>query len=129
MANGDAFAEIFRRLRSILARQVPPLVVTEDGQRDYSLAVDRPEIQPEARRYFGGVNVRKNYVSYYLIGVYADPRLVESLSPGLRKRMQGKSCFNFNKVDEDLFAELSALTDKAAKRYPEVVDLFLAGKL
>ncbi len=75
------------------------------------------------------MNVRKNYVSYYLIGVYADPRLVESLSPELRKRMQGKSCFNFKEVDEGLFAELSNLTDRAVKRYPEVLDLFLAGKL
>ena len=129
MAEPDAFPETFQRLRGILKRHVPPLVVTVDGARDYSLAVDRPEIQPEARRYFGGVNVRKNYVSYYLMGVYGDPRLVEGLSPDLRKRMQGKSCFNFSKVDEGLFAELSALTDTAATRYPEVLDHFLAGKL
>jgi hypothetical protein len=103
-------------------------VVTEDSPGNYSLAVDRPDIQPEARRYFGGVNVRKNYVSYYLVGVYGDPRLVDDLSPELRKRMQGKSCFNFSRIDEELFAELTALTEKTAKVYPEVLDRFLAGR-
>jgi hypothetical protein len=43
--------------------------------------------------------------------------------------MQGKSCFNFNRVDEELFTELAALTEKAAKRYPEVLDRFLTGRL
>ena len=43
--------------------------------------------------------------------------------------MQGKSCFNFTKVDEELFAELAALTERVAKRYPEVLDAFLAGRL
>jgi hypothetical protein len=30
----------------------------------------------------------------------------------LKKRMQGKSCFNFTSVDEGLFQELAALTGK-----------------
>ncbi len=46
MAEAEAFPEIFRRLRSILARHIPPLVVSGDGPADYSLAVDRPEIKP-----------------------------------------------------------------------------------
>lgn len=129
MSEADSFKEIFDRLRAVLSRHVPPLVVTEHNPGNYSLGVDRPDIQPEARRYFGGVNVRKNYVSYYLIAVYSDPQLVAKISPELRKRMQGKSCFNFRKVDEDLFAELAALTERAATRYPEVVDAFLAGRL
>jgi hypothetical protein len=124
----DSFPELFKRLRDILSGIVPPFVVTEDSPGNYTLAVDRPDLQPEARRYFGAVNVRKNYVSYYLIGVYADPRLVDDLSPELRKRMQGKSCFNFSRIDEGLFAELTALTEKTAKVYPEVLDSFLTGR-
>jgi hypothetical protein len=112
-----------------MARQVPPLVVTGDGPEDYTVLVDRPDILPEARRYFGGVKVGKSYVSYYLIGVYADPLLISGMSAELRKRMQGKSCFNFTKVDEDLFAELAGLTERAVRRYTEVLDAFLAGRL
>ena len=42
--------------------------------------------------------------------VYGDPRLLADMSPELRKRMQGKSCFNFTRVDEGLFTELTDLT-------------------
>jgi hypothetical protein len=48
-------------------------------------------------------------VSIYLMPVYVDPGLLDDVSPALRKRMQGKSCFNFNKVDEPLIGELEAL--------------------
>jgi hypothetical protein len=51
------------------------------------------------------------------------------MSPGLRKRMQGKSCFNFTKLDEELFAELAVLTERTAALYPKVLDAFLAGRL
>ena len=32
------------------------------------------------------------------------------MSPDLRRRMHGKGCFNFTRVDEPLFAELADLT-------------------
>ena len=35
----------------------------------------------------------------------------------MRKRMQGKSCFNFTKVDVGLFDELSAITAKGREMY------------
>ena len=37
--------------------------------------------------------------------------------PQLRKRMQGKSCFNFTKIDEELFDELSVITAKDREMY------------
>ena len=58
----------------------------------------------------GGVEIKKHYVSYHLIPVYANSALRAALSPALQKRMQGKSCFNFVRVDEDLLAQLDALT-------------------
>jgi len=66
---------------------------------------------------FGGVQIKKNYVSYHLMPVYAFPDLLDGLSPELKKRMQGKSCFNFKTVDKALFKELGALTRKGYQRY------------
>ena len=66
---------------------------------------------------FGEVQIRKNYVSYHLMPVYACPDLLEGMSPELRKRMQGRSCFNFKAVDEKLFRELARLTDKGYRRF------------
>jgi hypothetical protein len=45
------------------------------------------------------------------------PDLLQDISPGLKKRMQGKSCFNFKKVEPDLFTELATLTRKGAKKF------------
>ena len=66
-----------------------------------------------------GVRTGKNYVSYHLMAIYACPDLLESVSPELRKRMQGKSCFNFRHVDEALFKELAQLTDRSFKRFKQ----------
>lgn len=59
---------------------------------------------------YGGVRLGMKYVSYYLMSVYMSPELMKGMSPELKKRMQGKSCFNFTAVDPKLFAELKALT-------------------
>ena len=45
------------------------------------------------------------------MSVYGRPELLHGMSPELRRRMQGKACFNFTKVDEPLFAELAQLIE------------------
>jgi hypothetical protein len=45
------------------------------------------------------------------------PDLLKDISPELKKRMQGKSCFNFKKVEPALFAELAELTRKGAEKF------------
>jgi hypothetical protein len=68
---------------------------------------------------FAGLRKGKRYVSYYLFSVYLDPAQLDDLSPDLRKRMQGKTCFNFTRVDHELFDELEALTDRGRNLYAE----------
>jgi hypothetical protein len=65
------------------------------------------------------VQLKKNYVSYHLMSVYVFPDLLENISDRLKKRMQGKSCFNFTTVDESLFAELAQLTAAGFARFRE----------
>jgi len=76
--------------------------------------------------YVAGTRIGKSYVSFHLMSVYTDPELMASMSAGLRRRMQGKSCFNFTKVDEPLFAELEKVTAKGIARHPEMVAAALA---
>jgi len=64
--------------------------------------------------FFGGVRLGKNYVSYHLMPVYMTK---VGLSPELKKRMQGKACFNFSSVDEKLFGELDKLTAEGLKNF------------
>ena len=68
---------------------------------------------------FAGVRLGKRYVSYYLMSVYAEPTLLDGLSEGLRKRMQGKSCFNFTRVDDGLFDELADLTARGREAFAD----------
>ena len=67
---------------------------------------------------FAGVKLGKRYVSYYLMSVYMDPGR-HPVSADLRKRMQGKSCFNFTRVDDALFDELADLTARGRDLYAE----------
>jgi len=66
---------------------------------------------------FGAARLGKNYVSYYLMPVYMNPGLAKRISPELKKRMQGKSCFNFTEIDPRLLRELAALTAAGFKEY------------
>jgi hypothetical protein len=85
--------------------------------RDYIL-IGPPTPRSQGRElWFGGVQIKKNYVSYHLMPVYAFPELLADISPELKKRMQGKSCFNFTTVDKVLFKELGTLTRKGYQRF------------
>jgi hypothetical protein len=52
--------------------------------------------------FFGAVMRFKSYVSYHLTPLYVCPEMAKTVSSALKKRMQGKSCFNFHAADEAL---------------------------
>ncbi len=109
------FAEVDRRLRQIFDPFRSRLVATTDDTVGLMLQIPGLEDQPWG--YVGGTRVGKRYVSVYLMSVYAHPEVVESMSPALRRRMQGKSCFNFTTVDEPLFEELGQIAQAGFDRY------------
>jgi hypothetical protein len=117
MAEADK-AGIFDRLKDILKQYENDLQVVTDSREEYYLNAG---IYPKTKKplYFGSVQIAKNYVSYHLMPLYAFPDLMQNVSADLKKRMQGKSCFNFKKIDEPLFAELEQLTRKGFEIYRE----------
>ena len=106
---------VFRRLKSILEPYGQRLYVTDDSPKSYGVDAAR-EGQRNPTTWFAGVRLGKRYVSYYLMPVYVDSTLAETISPELKRHMQGKSCFNFTKVDEGLFGELDSLTQTGYER-------------
>ena len=106
----DSFQSTFDRLRGILEKHAKHLVVTVDRRGDYQ--VSSPTMTDRIGRplFVGAVQIKKNYVSYHLIPVYAVPQLLQGVSPDLKKRMQGKSCFNFTSITPAQEKELAALT-------------------
>ena len=120
------FAAVHSRLREILLPYGSEYVITRDDPAGMTLEV--PGLEGKPWGYVAGTRVGKRYVSFYLMPVYATPDLVESMSPELRKRMQGKACFNFTKVDETLFAELEALTARGIPGFRAVAGSTAVGR-
>ena len=87
--------EIFAELSKLLRPYAEEMNVKTDSDTNFYLEENRSS---EKLQMFGAVQVKKNYTSFHLFPVYTDPSLIDDISPELRKRMQGKSCFNFKKV-------------------------------
>ena len=108
--------EIFDELKAILQPYAGGMVQTADEAGHYALDCHK-EHKPGMRMFFGAARIAKNYVSFYLMPVYVNPDLLDGISPDLRRRMQGKSCFNFKKPEPVLFEELRSLTQAAHERF------------
>jgi len=107
----DEFGRLFERFKTMLAPYAARMHATGAGTAMYGVDM-APEGERDPSTWFAGTRLGKRYVSYYLMPIYVQPSLLDDISPELRRRMQGKSCFNFAKVDEPLLAELEALTKK-----------------
>jgi len=114
--HNDDYATIFDRLKTILIPYAKHLNLVHDTELYYYL--DTKHVLENGKPlFFGAVRKGKAYVSFYLMPVYSFPELKKGLSPALRKRMQGKSCFNFKSPDESLFVELEKLTRAGHRKY------------
>jgi hypothetical protein len=118
------FQTTFEQLKAILKEFEPFLTVKTDAPDNYYL--DGP-YSPKFKKeiFFGAVQIKKNYISYHLMPVYAFPDLLDGISPALKKRMQGKSCFNFTAVNEELFVELAHLTRLGFDRFRQAREFLL----
>lgn len=118
MPDKNDFTEVFCRLKAILQPYAKNMDVAQDTPNGYLLNT-RHIMKNKQPLCFGGVRLGKNYVSFYLMSVYTSPQDAKKISPELKKRMQGKSCFNFKSVDEKLFRELANLTKTGAARFSD----------
>jgi hypothetical protein len=112
------FSALFARLRAILLPYASSLQVIHDEPGNYYLETGYSE-KWKKPLFFGSAVIKKNYISFYLMPVYMYPDLLEGISPALKKRMQGKSCFNFKQADEALLRELEALARQGFARFQQ----------
>ena len=111
------FQAVFDRLRPLYAAHAAKCVVLKDAPDGYLLGSQEVRAKDGYRTWFGGVEIKKSYVSAHLMPVYMHPELLEGIDPGLRKRMQGKSCFNFKKPDDPALEAFAALVEAGAARF------------
>jgi hypothetical protein len=116
MPNDARATALFDRLAAIFAPYRSNLIAKADEPRNLSLETPPPMANPSGL-FFGAVKVGKRYVSFHLMPVYVHSNLLQGISPELRKRMQGKSCFNFTRQDDALLGELETLTAAGFARF------------
>jgi len=118
-----AFASVFAAVRPVLAKFADRLAVQTDTPTEYTLVTKSASPFPQHKgqpMYFGSVRLGKAYVSVHLMPLYMSPVLVKTISPALKKRMQGKTCFNFKTDPEpELIAALTRLTEAAFEQWRE----------
>lgn len=111
-------APVFEALRALMAPYAAGLEVKADTSD--TLYLDTRHRQSNGKPlFFGAVQAKKGFVSYHLMPVYVQPALLDGMSPALKARMQGKSCFNFKVIDPALLAELDGLTHAAYGSFRE----------
>ena len=117
------FAEVFSRLKPVFAKHAKRLAVKTDTPVEYTVLTKSPSPFPQHKghpMYFGSVRLGKAYVSFHLMALYMCPELNKTISPALKKRMQGKTCFNFKAEPEpELVAELTQLAKAALEQWSE----------
>lgn len=92
------------------------IVVCDEPGR-YFLATHEVRARDGYRTAFGGVEIRRSYVSAHLMPVYVHPDLLDGLPERLERRRHGKSCFNFSTFDQSLFGEFEALVSASFLRF------------
>jgi hypothetical protein len=113
----ESLQPVFDELRERMLRSSGGMNIAQDEAGHVVLKAPWNEPGKKEPAWFGAVQLKKNYVSCHLMPLYASPALRERVSPELHKRMQGKSCFNFKKVEPELFDALERLTSECASAY------------
>jgi hypothetical protein len=111
-----SFEEVFDALKPIFVKYAGRLAVQVDKPGQYYLET-KTAVHRRQRLQFGGVKIGKAYVSFHLMPIYMNPKLQATISPELKKRMQGKSCFNFTHVEPAQIAELKKLTEAGFEQF------------
>lgn len=106
----------FEKLKEVLAAFSSGLTLKKDNPDYYYLNTNR--LVKNKEMFFGAVQIRKSYVAYHLYPVYTNPELLVGLSEDLKKRMQGKSCFNFKKeITDEQLEGIRELTEKSFETF------------
>ncbi len=115
--------EIFQTIR---AEMQPYATTGFDARANSDTAYDlwsEKEVTIENRKrkevYFAGVVIRKGYVGFYYMPVYAEPDVKAIFHPSLLKLLKGKSCFHIKKLDDILLHQISEALATGFKLYKQ----------
>ncbi len=113
---------IFRKVRALLKKHAPPMVVSKDQDDHFELIGNKPvpygaKKQIVPGMYFASAAIKKNSVNFYFFPIYFNPPEFGKKIPGLMKCLKGKTCFHFKKPEDVIEKELAALLRLGVKAW------------
>lgn len=117
------FIEIFQTIRAVLQPYATLGFNNRiNSETNYDLWSDMEVVAFGKKRnemYFAAVTIRKDYVGFYYMPVYAEPEMKTVFDPALLKLLKGKSCFHIKKLDESLLAHIEDALAEGYRLYKE----------
>ena len=107
---------LFVALRDLLRAHEAALLVVHDDDGHFYANCRTPDRQGKPP-FFGAVKVSGRRHAFHFMPIYDFPELLDGISPALKKRMQGKSCFTFEAYDPALLHEMQRLIQQGVARY------------
>jgi len=108
---------LFAALRDLLQSACTDgLVVVHDTESHFYANCARPDAKGKPQ-FFGAVKVSGRKHVFHFMPVYDHPALLAGISLALKQRMQGKSCFNFDRWEPALMDELLTVIEQGVACY------------
>lgn len=117
--DGSSLPDLFASLRDLLLPYGGSLQIVHDENHHFYANCQQLDAKGKAQ-FFGAVKVSGRIHAFHFMPIYDFPELLADISPELKKRMQGKSCFNFEAANPPLLDELRRLVEQGATRYKAV---------
>ena len=114
--------EIFDKIKTALAKNSPPMVVSKDKDNIFELIGNKPVPYGSKKvmvpgMYFSWVISRKDTINFYFHPMYMHTEEFKDLMPTMFKFLKGKTCFHFKKPEQVNEKELSALLKKGVQAW------------
>lgn len=71
----------------------------------------------KAHDFFAGVRIAERHVAFHLMPLVRHPELADELSHDLRRRLKGKTTFNFMTLDPTIAEELDSFVARCFRVY------------
>ncbi|MGZ3306057.1 MAG: hypothetical protein ACXU8U_09390 [Asticcacaulis sp.] len=111
---------VYLALRTIMLKAAPSLSIGKDALGEFTANVPDDIMAKRDPVWFGSVRLNPTHVAYYLPPLAAREGRDIVVPERLKKHAQTRTCFIFHDVDQDLFAELEAVTRAAAQGYRQL---------
>ena len=116
--------EIFEKMKSVLKKHCPPMVISKDDENNFELIGNKPVPYGSTKKivpgmFFVSIVLNKTMVSLHFFPMYMIKDLFEPLVPNMIKLLKGKTCFNIKDVKEINDKELNALLIKGVEVWKE----------